>query len=221
MPERDDSPPTIFIVDDELTVRHALSLLFRSVGMPVETFDTAQAFLDRMRPNLRGCLVTDLRMPLMGGIDLIQTLRSDGHELPAVVISGHGDIRLAMRAIKAGAHDFVQKPFNDQDILDAVNDAFRAQRSRTRARVPDQMRIRLAALTPREDAVLRRVVRGEPNKQIARALALSSRTVEAHRARVMDKLGVTSVAELVALSVRAGLVDDFTPESPDDRGRST
>lgn len=201
--------PSIYVVDDEPTVRDALRLLFRSIGMKVTEFEDARAALAAADQLKDGCLITDLRMPLMSGIDLVKALRAHGCRLPIIVISGHGDVKLAVRALKAGANDFVEKPFNDQELLDAVNAALSLPDSDD---LPEPVGEALAAspeqLTRRELAVLKQIVAGKPNKLIARELNLSPRTVEAHRARVMQKMQAGSLAELVGLALRKGIVLD-------------
>ena len=201
--------PTIYVVDDEPTVRDALRLLFQSVGMAVVEFDSARAALAAADKLESGCLITDLRMPLMSGIDLVKLLRERSCRLPIVVISGHGDVRLAVRALKAGANDFIEKPFNDQDLIDAVNSVLNLPigGERTQA-VSDDLAARIEQISPREFAVLKQIVAGRPNKLIARDLDLSPRTVEAHRARVMQKMQAGSIAELVSLALRAGIALD-------------
>ena len=197
------------MVDDEPTVRDALRLLFQSVGMAVVEFDSARAALAAADELESGCLITDLRMPLMSGIDLVKLLRERSCRLPIVVISGHGDVRLAVRALKAGANDFIEKPFNDQDLIDAVNSVLNLPigGERTQA-VSDDLAARIEQISPREFAVLKQIVAGRPNKLIARDLDLSPRTVEAHRARVMQKMQAGSIAELVSLALRAGIALD-------------
>lgn len=209
MPEAVPELPTIYVVDDEPTVRDALRLLFQSVGMRVVEFENARMALAAADHFNCGCLITDLRMPLMSGIDLVKALRERGCRLPVIVISGHGDVKLAVRALKAGADDFVEKPFNDQDLLDAVNSTLNLPCGSDRtAAVSDDLAARIDQITPRELAVLKQIVAGRPNKLIARALDLSPRTVEAHRAHVMQKMQAGSVAELVSLALRAGIVLD-------------
>lgn len=209
MSETPARTPVVYVVDDEPSVRDALRLLFQSVGMRVVEFENAHAALSGAEELENGCLITDLRMPLMSGIDLIEALRERGCRLPAIVISGHGDVKLAVRALKAGASDFVEKPFNDQDLLDAVNSTI--NQPAVSGRMPaasGDLAARVAQITSRELAVLRQIVAGQSNKQIARDLDLSPRTVEAHRARVMQKMQANSVAELVSLALRAGIVLD-------------
>lgn len=195
--------PTVFVVDDDAAVRESLSLLIRSMGLEVQTFDTAQAFLDGCAPERPGCLVLDIRMPGMSGLDLQDRLGEHGITLPVIFITGHGDVAMAVRAMKHGALDFIEKPFNDQQLLDRVNQAIeldRVSREARDAREADSAR--LALLSPREREVMERIVRGEANKVVALELGLSERTVEIHRAKVMAKSGTRSLAELVALVTR-------------------
>ena len=189
---------TIYIVDDDPLVRDALHLLLRSVGLEATCLGAPQEMLARQ---IDGpiCLITDLRMPVMSGIELFEALRDRGHRVSAIVISGHADVPQAVKAMKAGALDFLQKPFNDQDLLDATNGALRALASEPAH--DGEASERLALLTQREQEVLQLVVEGQPNKLIARALDVSTRTVEAHRAHLMEKLQVGSLAELVRLAV--------------------
>ena len=198
----------VYIVDDEPSVRDALRLLFHSVGLAATGFASASEFLAHRLAEGQGCLVTDLRMPDMSGIELIEALRARGCMLPAVVITGHGDVRLAVRALKCGATDFLEKPFHDQDLLDIVHGALKSCRHDDGAGAArTELSQRLDRITPREREVLRLVVAGRPNKLIGRQLGVSTRTVETHRARIMEKLQVASVAELVALAIRSGLLD--------------
>lgn len=195
--------PDICVVDDDPLVRDALRLLMRSVGLDARTFGEPQALLDApLGESL--CLVTDLRMPGMSGIELMECLQRRGHRVAAVMISGHGDVPLAVKAMKAGVLDFLTKPFNDQELLDATHRALRALAAFAPA---PEAALRLERLTSRERQVLDMVVAGQPNKLIARALDVSTRTVEAHRAHLMEKLGVKSLAELIRLAVGAGRSD--------------
>lgn len=208
-PERTPDAGTVYIVDDEPAVRDALRLLFHSVGLATVGFADAGAFLShRLEPG-PGCLVTDLRMPGLSGIELIEALRDRGCMLPAVVVSGHGDVRLAVRALKCGATNFLEKPFHDQDLLDIVQGALQACRNdNCLCTTPGEFPQHLEQLTAREREVLRLVVAGLPNKLIARQLDVSTRTVETHRASLMRKLHVASVAGLVALALRGGLLGE-------------
>ncbi|HET9701787.1 MAG TPA: response regulator [Burkholderiales bacterium] len=191
---------SVYVVDDDYDVRNSLALLLRSVGIEARGFDTAEALLAALGPASAGCVVTDVRMPGMSGLQLQQELARRGLALPLIMITGHADVPMAVAAMKAGALDFLQKPFGDQDLIDRVQAALRmdaARRERRGAEVA--MHERLAALTPRESEVMERVIAGKPNKIIARELGLSTRTVEIHRARVMEKMGASSLAELVRM----------------------
>ena len=197
--------PTIFVVDDDAAVRDALKLLLRSVGHAVETFGSAQEFLDAYGEDRAGCLVLDIRMPGMSGLELQQKLNEKHSILPIIFITGHGDVPMAVTAMKSGAADFIQKPFRDQDLIDRINKALGRDRERRKGRAEeDEIRGRIALLTPREKEVMQRVVRGQANKVIALDLGVSQRTVELHRARVMKKLRLRSVAELVHTVDRIG-----------------
>lgn len=197
---------TVFVVDDDDAVRDSLGMLLRSVELPVETFDSGLAFLERYRPELTGCLVLDIRMPKMSGIELQQKLRELGSRLPVIFITGHGDIPMAVQAIKEGAADFIQKPFRHQDLLDRIHSAL-AEDSRLRS--ADSQRATLStrydSLTDREREVMHMVVAGKANKVIALDLNLSQRTVEIHRARVMEKMQARSLADLVKMAIDLGV----------------
>ena len=191
--------PTVFVIDDDAAVRQSLSLLVRSMSLNVEVFDSAASFLDLYDRERPGCLVLDIRMPGMGGLELQQELEQRNVQLPIIFITGHGDVSMAVRAMRAGAIDFLEKPFNDQDLLARINQALEVdfQWRQTRDQL-DTMRARLRALTPRESDVMERIVKGQANKVVAIELGLSERTVEIHRAKVMAKTGSKSLAELVA-----------------------
>jgi FixJ family two-component response regulator len=200
-----DQQPTVFLVDDDEPVRQAVSLLLRSAGLPCETFASGDEFLAAFDPARPGCLVVDMRMPGMSGLDLQARLQEAGHAIPVIVITGHGDVPAAVRALKQGAVDFIEKPFNEQILLDAVNRALaRDRESRSHRHDLERCRERLDALTEREREVMNLVVDGQPNKIIADRLALSVKTVEYHRGNVMAKLQVESVADLVKLVLKAG-----------------
>ncbi len=196
---------TVFIVDDDAAVRHSLALLVRSVGFPVAEFASADEFLQQGAYHGPGCLVTDIRMPGTSGLELQEILRSRGSRLPVVFITGHGDVAMAVRAMRAGAVDFIEKPFRDQELLDRINQALALDREQAQARDEEsQLRARFTTLTPREAEVLRRIAAGQANKVIAMELGLSERTVEIHRAKVMTKTGARSLAELVQMVTRLG-----------------
>lgn len=202
---------TVFIVDDDEAVRDSLSFLMQSVGLQTELFDSADAFLRRPPSGRLGCLVLDIRMPGMSGLELQGLLAEHKIYLPVIFISGHADVPMAVRALKAGAFDFVEKPFNDQLLLDSVQRAIETdRRQHENEEQLAEWRERLESLTPREREVLSLVVDGAPNKVISATLGVSLKTVEAHRARVMDKLQAPSLSHLVRMSVALG-VDAYAP----------
>lgn len=192
--------PTVFIVDDDREVRDAIKLLMDSVGLAAETFESAQDFLDRFDPQRCGCLLLDIRMKGMSGLDLQDRLAGEPIHPPIIVITGHGDVPMAVRAVKAGAVDFIEKPFNDQLLLDAVHRAIEqdADRRGRASRLAD-IRARLEKLTPREQEIMDMVVAGNRNKVIAIDLGISQSTVEAHRAKVMEKMEAASLSDLMRM----------------------
>ena len=198
-----DTVPTVFVVDDDDAVRDSLSDLLDSVGLEVATYPSAHAFLDSYDDTRRGCLVLDIRMPGMSGLDLQERLNESGSALPIVFITGHGDVPMAVEAMKRGAVDFIQKPFRDQELLDRVNLALEQNRRRRDADETKQdIAQRVATLTRREREVMDMVIQGQANKVIAIDLGLSQRTVEVHRAHVMDKMRARTLAELVRMSTK-------------------
>ncbi|MES9844440.1 MAG: response regulator transcription factor [Candidatus Sedimenticola sp. PURPLELP] len=194
------SEVTVFIVDDDQEVRDALQLLMESVGLKVETFGSAQNYLDQFDASRAGCLVLDIRMPGMSGLDLQARLAAESIHPPIVIITGHGDVPMAVRAVQAGAVDFVQKPFNDQQLLDSVHRAIE-QDSVQRGEVSKLLEIqeRLGKLTPREREVMELVIAGKRNKVIAADLNISQSTVEAHRAKVMEKMQADTLSSLMRM----------------------
>ncbi|MGE0385265.1 MAG: response regulator transcription factor [Gammaproteobacteria bacterium] len=194
--------PTVFVVDDDDAVRHSVCVLLRSVGLAAEPFDSAAALLAAMPPAGPACLVLDIRMPRMSGLELQRTLAERRIELPIIFITGHGDVPMAVQAMKNGAVDFIEKPFNDQVLIDRVQQALAlAEQRRASAEELSEVRARLVRLTAREREVFNRIVRGQANKVIAIDLGLSERTVEIHRAHVMEKTGAGSVADLVRMAL--------------------
>ncbi len=190
--------PLVYVVDDDEAVRDSLSLLLKAVGLTGQTFSSAAEFLDDYDPEQHGCLVADIRMPGMSGLDLQDELNRRGAQLPLIFITGHGDVPMAVDAMKSGALDFIEKPFRDQDLLDRVQQALAWDKERRIENLKTlAIRERLATLTPRETEVMECVVQGQANKVIAMDLGVSQRTVEIHRARVMEKMAVRSVAKLV------------------------
>jgi two-component system, LuxR family, response regulator FixJ len=199
-PERRLAVPTVFVVDDDAGVRDSLRFLLKSVGMATRVFGSAVEFLDSYDVHQPGCLVLDVRMPAMNGLELQQQLNVRGALIPVIFITGHGDIPMAVEAMQHGAFDFLQKPFRDQDLIDRVRKALATDaQHRTQLLQHEQIRIRFEALTPREREVLVLMVRGLPNKIMAAELGVSQRTVEIHRARVMEKTDAGSLAQLVRM----------------------
>ena len=192
----------VFVVDDDAAVRDSLRWLMDSVGLPVVTYASGEALLEVITPEQPGCVVADLRMPGMSGLDVHQQLSERGCELPVILISGHGDVPVAVRALKSGVADFIEKPFSDQELLDCVQQALRRDaENRRRMLHLDELLSRYRTLTPRELDVLRLVVNGSSNKAISATLGISLKTVETHRARVMEKMAAGSVSELVRMTL--------------------
>lgn len=191
---------TVYVVDDDALVRDATRSLLRSVGLAVVGFGSPQELLARALDTPPACIVSDMRMPDMNGIELHDALRAAGNGSPFILLTGYADVRLAVRAMKAGVTDFIEKPFDDQELIDTVQRAIRAAPQGGLALPPRQeVAQRLVRLTAREREVLALVVQGEPNKLIGRHLGLSTRTIEAHRARVMHKMEAGSLAQLVRM----------------------
>jgi FixJ family two-component response regulator len=198
-----DVDAIVFVVDDDSSIREAIESLVRLVGVRVETFGSAQEFLRNERPDLPGCVVLDVDLPGLSGLDLQQELAAHGIKLPIIFITGYGDIPMSVRAMKAGATEFLTKPFRDQDLLDAIHLALERDRAaRRRSREIAELRDRFAALTSREREVMSLVVAGWLNKQIGFELKISEITVKIHRGRVMSKMGAQSLADLVRLAER-------------------
>ena len=199
---------TVFLVDDDEAVLDSLSMLMRSVGLESAAFASAQDFLDAYDPERSGCLVLDIRMPGMSGMELQDKLVDQHAMLPIIFITGHGDIPMAVEAMQKGAVDFITKPFRDQDLLDRINQALE-QDNESRSALMEKHEVvqRLDSLTPREKEVLNLVVEGKANKVIAGELGVSQRTVEIHRARVMEKMQARSLAQLVRMVM---IVDENT-----------
>jgi two-component system, LuxR family, response regulator FixJ len=199
-PDDKSTAPTVYVVDDDDGMRRALDTLLSTVGYKTAVFSRPSEFLANFKVDSPGCLVLDIRMPDMSGLELQQHLNRIGSMLPVIFITGHGDVPMAVQAMKEGAFEFVQKPFRDQDLLDRINHALKqdAENRNTVARRTEVLH-RLESLTPRERQVMDLVVDGAANKVIAIDLDLSERTVEIHRAKVMEKMGARSVAHLVKL----------------------
>lgn len=198
----------VHVIDDDEAMRESLSFLLDTVGLPARTYESAASFLTQVDGLDSGCIVTDVRMPDMSGLDLVQRLKERGVPLPVIVITGHGDVPLAVQAMKAGVVDFLEKPFDDDTLLSAIRSALDSA-SPTQAPRDHEQAARFQALTaglsPREQEVLEGVVAGKANKVIAQELGISPRTVEVYRANVMTKTGAASLSELVRMAILAGL----------------
>jgi len=205
--------PTVFVVDDDAAVRKSLVRLLKSAGYRAESFASADEFIEcRKRNPLPGCALVDIQMPGIDGLQLQRELINSTHEIPIIFITGYGDIPSSVKAMKAGAVDFFSKPFNDEALLQAIREAIqRDQRVRCERAERASLAARFATLTPREREVLGWVVRGIRNKQIAAALGASEKTIKIHRGRVMEKMKVPSVADLVRAAEKIGMFPGFPP----------
>jgi FixJ family two-component response regulator len=202
-----ETDATVFVVDDDAPMRESLKNLLRSVGLRAELFASAQEFLRSKRPDMPSCLVLDVRLPGLSGLDLQRRTTEAGVEIPIIFITGHGDIPMSVRAMKAGAVEFLTKPFRDQDLLDAIQQALeRDRQARDQRAAIEELRSRYASLTPREREVMARVVAGLLNKQIGGELGTSETTVKIHRHQVMEKMGAGSLPELVRMADRLGIL---------------
>jgi two-component system response regulator FixJ len=192
--------PTVMVIDDDEAVRSSLKLLLRSVKLPVTVYSSAQEFLPKYMVDQPGCLIVDVRMPGMSGLELQQQLNLRGAMVPVIFITGHGDISMAVEAMRQGAFDFIPKPFRDQDLLDRVQKALEKDaKNRREISQTGHIKKQFETLTPREREVLELVTSGKPNKVMAADLGVSQRTIEIHRARVMEKMGANSLAQLVRM----------------------
>jgi FixJ family two-component response regulator len=202
-----DKQDTVFVVDDDEGIREGLALLLETVGQPYELYSSATEFLDAYDTSKGGCLVLDIRMPRMSGLDLQEKLNEQGSLLPIIFMTGHGDIQMAVEAMRRGALDFIRKPFREQDLLDRINEALAFDAGK-RKNIAERQQLldKVAALSEREREVFHRVAAGEMNKVIAQDLGISARTVEVHRSQVMKKLGVRTLAQLVRIKIEAELV---------------
>lgn len=197
---------TVFVVDDDAGARDSLCALLESAGVAAEAFESARAFLDAHRPERSGCLIADMRMPDMDGLELQEELNRRNAGLPVIVVTGHADVPLAVRAMKAGAVDLIEKPYDDALLLASVKRALaKAHGAREQVAAADAARARIANLSARERQVLELLVAGQPNKIIAYELDISPRTVEIHRAHVMEKMEAKSLSDLVRAAIAAGI----------------
>lgn len=205
----------VHVIDDDQAMRESLAFLFKSAKVPVEVYDSATAFLARLAHITGGCVVTDVRMPRMSGIDLLKHLRELKNTIPVIVVTGHGDVPLAVEAMKHGAADFLEKPFDDELLLAAVRSALSGQASdREHDAIRSAIEQRLARLSGRERQVLDGLVAGHPNKTIAYSLGISPRTIEVYRANVMTKMEASSLSELVRMALTAGMLGKAAPKAP-------
>jgi FixJ family two-component response regulator len=206
VPPRPEQQPVVFVIDDDASLREGLSRLFRSVGLQVETFVAAPEFLQRKLPDGPCCLVLDVRLPGLSGLDFQSELAKAAIDIPIVFMTGHGDIPMTVRAMKAGAVEFLPKPFRDQDMLDAVQTGLEQDRNRRKsAGDTSRLKTSFASLTSREQEIMGCVTAGLMNKQIAGELGVSEITVKVHRGNVMRKMGAKSLAELVRMADALGL----------------
>jgi two-component system response regulator FixJ len=197
--------PTVFLVDDDDAVRDALGLLLDSVGLRTAAFPSAAAFLDQYDPRRPGCLVLDIRMPAMSGIELQTALAEKSVNIPIIFLSGHGNVSMSAKAFRSGAVDFLEKPFDENILLERIHEAIRLDQSNREASTRRaNAKNRLASLTPREHEVMLLIVTGHANKEIATKLDISTRTIETHRGRIMEKTGAQSLTELIAIALASG-----------------
>jgi len=199
----------VYVIDDDPAMRDSLDFLLDAAGLKVRLFDSAQAFLDELTSLEPGCVVTDVRMPGIDGMELLRRIQAGTRKLPVIVMTGHGDVPLAVEAMKLGALDFIEKPFDDDRLIGMIETALAASESGAKSNaLSAEMAARIASLTQRERQVMQGLVTGQSNKAIAREYDISPRTVEVYRANVMTKMQAGSLSELVRLAIRAGFVED-------------
>ncbi len=206
---------TVHVIDDDEAVRHSLAFLLAAAGIEVQTYESATAFLDVATTVKTGCVITDVRMPEVSGIDLLRRLEELKLGVPVIVITGHGDVPLAVEAMKIGAVDFIEKPFDDEVLLTSVRSALnRLDRDHKRQAERREVEARLATLSSRERDVLEGLVAGQANKQIAYELGISPRTIEIYRANLMTKMQAASLSDLVRMALTAGILGPKTADTP-------
>lgn len=196
--------PTAFVIDDDESIRKSLKWLIESVDIPVQTYPSSEAFLEDDTPKEFGCIITDVRMPGMGGLKLQEELKKHSIELPVIFLTGHGDVNMAVGAMKNGAFDFIQKPFNDQELLDTIQSAlnFAGDLVQSEKRL-HEIESLLSSLTDREREILELIVQGKPTKAIAGDLEISKKTVDFHRSNIMNKMNASTLAQLISMTVEA------------------
>ena len=195
------SLPTVFVIDDDPAVRQSVFWLVESAGRRAEAFDSAESFLDSYDSDSAGCVLTDVRMPGMGGLKLQEEMQSRNHIIPFIMMTAYGDVSVAVRAMKAGAVDFLEKPYSDQALLDLIEEAIKKdEENRQKKKATEAVHIKFESLTAREQQVMGLIVQGRSNKQMAAQLEISTKTIEAHRSKVMGKMQAGSVAELTQLA---------------------
>jgi two-component system response regulator FixJ len=205
----DDDKPLVYVVDDDEAIRRSAGFMLKTSGFRVRSFESGLEFLKEVRSLEPGCILLDIRMPGMDGLDVQRALRNEGVALPVVIMTGHGDVNIAVQAMKAGAVDFIEKPFEKPTLLDALEQGqSRLRDDAVSSNRAQEARVRLNVLTPRELDVLRGLTQGLPNKTIAYDLGISPRTVEIHRANLMEKLGARSLSDALRLAFAAGLGDE-------------
>lgn len=193
--------PTVFVIDDDPAVQQSVCWLVESAGRRVKAFDSAEAFLESYTPDKAGCVLTDVRMPGLGGLQLQETLQEKGYAIPVIIMTAYGDVSTAVRAMKGGAVDFLEKPYNDHALLDLIEEAIKKDEIiRQDQKEADAARARYGLLTPREQQIMQLVVQGRSNKEMAAQLEISTKTVEAHRSKVMSKMEAGSIAALTKVA---------------------
>lgn len=197
----------VHVIDDDEAVRDSLEWVFETAEITVRSYVSAIAFLEELGPHPSGCIVTDVRMPEMSGLDLLRALQDRGVQIPVIVITGHGDIPLAVEAMRAGAQDFLEKPFEEARLLASVQRAFEYDAGRPVSKEQSDARERIARLSQRERQVLKRLVNGQANKTVAWELGISARTVEVYRAKLMEKMEAGAFADLVRMALQAGDIE--------------
>jgi len=209
--------PTVFVVDDDDAVRNSLKSLIESIGIQAETFNSVHSFLDNYNPSRQGCLVLDVRLPGMSGLELQEYLQRRGIHIPIIFLSGHSNVNIAVRTMKAGAVDFLEKPFDDQKLLDTIQKAIDLEKNaRWQQQRHAMIMERIRCLSPREEEVLRLLIQGNSNKAIASKMQLSAKTIETHRAHIMQKLGVNSMAGLMWMAISSGEYEEIPDQLPFD-----